>query len=359
MLELPDDLQKSVMQALATTSEVRWQREAQALSERYRAGSHEQPLATRREHVLGYAALILPATYAQLRGAMAATATRLPAWQPRTLLDLGSGPGTALWAATVQWSSLQALAAWEREPSFIALGRELARGSNAASIRGTRWQQVRLEAAAERDEQWDLVVLGHVLNELTPEVQRTVVALAWRLTSGLLLIVEPGTSAAFGGLRVARDQLLGLGAHTIAPCTHDKPCPLVDDWCHFPQRLKRPAFQRQARGAPSEWEDSKFAYAAMARFAPAEPMWGRVIRETMSNKAYAETTISTDDGVGHYQALKRYREAFRSVRGLEWGDALRESLAEPIHRVSLRPTTGEPAPAPHVWHDDAEGGLVV
>jgi ribosomal protein RSM22 (predicted rRNA methylase) len=131
-------------------------------------------------------------------------------------------------------------------------------------------------------------------------------------------------------VRAARDQLLLTGASTIAPCAHDRPCPLQNDWCHFPQRLNRPEFQRQARGTPSQWEDSKFSFAAMARFAAPEPIWGRVIGEPTATKAYAETLISTQSGVAHYRAFKRYREAFRRVRDLLWGGALATPLADPI-----------------------------
>jgi ribosomal protein RSM22 (predicted rRNA methylase) len=332
-LVLPDDLREAIARELAAVPAARWIREAQLLSERYRAPreGHREPIASGDVQALGYAALILPATYAQLRGALAATAARIPGWAPATMLDLGSGPGTALWAATAQWPSLRSLVAWEREPALIALGRNLARGSQAAAIRSARWEKVDLRRAAA-DGQYDLVVLGHVLNELDLDVRRQILAEAWKLTTGLLLIVEPGTAAAFAVVRTARDALLDVGAHTIAPCAHDQPCPLQDDWCHFPQRLKRPEFQRRARAAPSEWEDSKFAYAAMARFPPAAPIWGRVIREPISNKAYAEAAISTRDGVARYRGLKRHRETFRRVKNLAWGEALEQPLEGPVTR---------------------------
>ena len=144
------------------------------------------------------------------------------------------------------------------------------------------------------------------------------------------LIVEPGTSAAFPLVRAARDQLLLAGAHTIAPCPHDQPCPLVNDWCHFPQRLIRPDFQRQAREAPSQWEDSKFSYAALARFTPDAPIWGRVIREATSNKAYAEAKTSTRESIAHLRGLKRHKHAYHRVRKLDWGAALPDPPTEPI-----------------------------
>jgi ribosomal protein RSM22 (predicted rRNA methylase) len=338
MLTLPPDLHGAIAQALAAVPAARWLREAQKLSERYRAAraGQAEPLASGETQALGYAALIMPATYAQLRGALAAAAARVPGWAPATMLDLGSGPGTALWAATAQWPTLRALTAWEREPALIALGRNLARASQSAAVRAARWERVDLHTLghdfAIPNPQHDLVVLGHVLNELAPDTQKRVVAAAWELTAGLLLIVEPGTSAAFEVVRAARDALLGSGARTIAPCAHDQPCPLQNDWCHFPQRLKRPDFQRRARAAPSEWEDSKFAYAALARFPPEAPIWGRVIREPTSNKVYAEAQISTRDGVARYRGPKRYRESFRHVKELNWGAALEQPLEAPIER---------------------------
>jgi ribosomal protein RSM22 (predicted rRNA methylase) len=344
MLSLPNDLHDAIAGALAAVPAARWVRAAQLLSERYRAArmAPAKPIASGELQALGYAALIMPATYAQLRGAMAATAARIPGWSPRTMLDLGSGPGTALWAAVAQWPALRALAAWEREPALIALGRTLVRGSQTASLQTVHWERLDLVSSATlrsalSADQYDLVVLGHVLNELDLDMQRQVVAQAWDMTAGLLLIVEPGTSAAFGMLRAARDALLGAGAQTIAPCAHDQPCPLRNDWCHFPQRLKRPAFQRRARAAPSEWEDSKFAYAAMARFPAMAPIWGRVIREPVSNKAYAEAVISAQDGVARYRAPKRYRDAFRYLKELDWGAALAEPLQPPIEPIEQDP----------------------
>src|SRR5690349_12742360 len=184
-LSLPDDLHDAIARVLATVPTARWVREAQLLSERYRAprASSKTPLATGEAQALGYAALILPATFAQLRGALAATSARIPSWAPATMLDLGSGPGTALWAATAQWPSLRTLAAWEREPALIALGLTLARDSHHPAVRSASWERLdlrvlgrevsggRREAGDGISQRFDLVVLGHVLNELDSEVQ--------------------------------------------------------------------------------------------------------------------------------------------------------------------------------------------
>ncbi|MGQ9827643.1 MAG: small ribosomal subunit Rsm22 family protein [Roseiflexus sp.] len=326
MIALPADLRNAIAQALDTVPEMRWLNAARVLSEQYRnlRSTDAAPVVRTRFDALGYAALLMPATYAQLYGAMRAAAARVPSWQPKTMLDMGSGPGTALWAATGCWQSLRDLTAWEREPMLIALGRDLARVSAHPVLRHTRWVQRNLSIPVEHGVAFDLVVLGHVLGEIPPEERDAVVSFAWRMTRGMLLIVEPGTPGGFDVVRTARDRLLADGALTIAPCAHNLPCPLNNDWCHFPKRLRRPEFQRRARGAPSPWEDAKYSYAALARFPPERLIWGRVILEPSFNKACAEVLISSRDGIVHYRALKRDRDAFRWVKHLEWGQILEE-----------------------------------
>ena len=323
MLELPPALQTAISAALGSIPHVRWEREAQALSERYRASrvGGEPALTRGREQALGYAAIIMPATYAQLRGACAATAARIPAWQPTSLLDLGSGPGTALWAAQAQWPSIERMVAWERETSLIQLGRELGE-HGSSSVQQAHWERHDLAVGIDEGLQYDIVVLAHVLNELSQAARERVLLGAWQRAAGILLIIEPGTSSAFAIVRSARDYLLRQGSLTIAPCPHNVPCPIAHDWCHFPQRLQRPEFQRRARGAPSAWEDAKYSYAAMARFAPAAAIAGRIIREPEQTKGYISTHICTPDGIQKLQTLKRDREAFRAARKREWGDVL-------------------------------------
>ena len=154
--------------------------------------------------------------------------------------------------------------------------------------------------------------------------RQALVASAWEHCAGLLLIVEPGTSAAFAVVRAARDQLLQLRAHTIAPCAHDNPCPLQDDWCHFPQRLNRPSFQRRAKEASAGWEEAKFSYAAMARFPARTAIWGRLIHQPQAGKAGVELIVSSREGIVRPRIPKRNRPLYRWAADLKWGEALAE-----------------------------------
>lgn len=339
LVSLPYNLETAIEQALKPFPVSQWVSAAQNLSERYRAeqvapthkrevsSSKKEALATGNRAALGYIAQILPATYAQLYGAMAATKARIsPEWQPVTLLDIGSGPGTAFWAAKEIWPSLSFLTAWEREPAFIQLGQQLAKASDETALQNIQWRQINLENLLPQNApNFDLIVLGHVLNEMDAELQSKLVLYAWEHCNGILLIVEPGTSAAFPVVRAMRDLLLEKGAKTLAPCAHDKTCPLVNDWCHFPQRLNRPNFQRRAKAASAGWEESKFSYCAMARFEAESEIWGRLIHQPHLNKAYAELIVSSQDGIVRPRIPKRDRAAYNEARDLDWGDVLFKS----------------------------------
>jgi ribosomal protein RSM22 (predicted rRNA methylase) len=187
---------------------------------------------------------------------------------------------------------------------------------------------------------YDLVVLGHVLNELSAPLQEAVTAFAWEHCRGVLLIVEPGTTAAFAVVRRLREYLLTRGATTLAPCAHDRACPLRNDWCHFPQRLNRPAFQRRAKEGSAGWEESKFSYAALARFPADHPIWGRLIHQPHPGKAGVTLTVSSRAGIVEAHAPKRDRARYREAGDYRWGD----SLDTPPEGMTLTALSGEPAP---------------
>ena len=329
MLSLPSQLEAAIETALQRVPASKWKSTATALSERYRTQrtGQEQSLARTPEEVLGYAALIFPAAYAQLSGAMSATRERVPSWQPTSMLDIGSGPGTALWAATAQWSTLQKLVAWEREAAFIDFGRQLAQASDNPALRSTTWQKVTLGGKLPGNfETYDLIVFGHVLNELPETLRNAIVTLAWQHCSGMLLIVEPGTSAAFPIVKAMREYLLTLDAQTVAPCAHNLACPLMNDWCHFPQRLERPSFQRRAKSASAGWEESKFSYAAMARFPADTPIWGRLIHQPHKLKYQVSLNVSSKNGIVNVEIPKSERDAFRDASRYEWGDVITDAM---------------------------------
>lgn len=329
-MELPPALQVALNAELEHMSTGRLAASAAALSVRYRTGTPASGGAFARtaDEIAAYAATRLPATYAAIAAALAQTRARLPGWAPRTLVDVGAGPGTATWAAAATWPQLERATLVEREPEMVALGRRLAAHAGWDVLRAATWEHTDLTGAwgaAPPDRADDLVIAAYLLGELPPERVAPLMERLWQRAGGVLLLVEPGTPAGFARIRAARDQLLAASAHTIAPCPHDHPCPMPPDgWCHFAQRIARTRQHRQAKAGALGYEDEKFAFAALAR-QPGSPIAARVIRHPRIRPGQIHLELCAPGGLATQTVTRRDRERFRQARDLRWGAAIPES----------------------------------
>lgn len=308
-------LQREVAAAVTPTS-------AAALSARYRDRAAIGPRARSPEDVAAYAATRLPATYAAVACVLAEVRARSPAFVPRSQLDLGAGLGAALWAAAETWPSLEQVTAIEREPEMLAAGRRVA-ASGPAPVATSGWAHADARTA-QVGGPFDLVTISYMLSELDPRAARHALETAWAATGsgGVLVVVEPGTPDGSHRVLAARELLLELGGFTVAPCPHDRACPLAaPDWCHFAVRLPRSAQHRLAKRARLGHEDEKFAYAVIAREetsrAPA-----RIVRHPLIRGGHVHLALCAEDGVRNVVVSKRDRDAFAVARKASWGDAL-------------------------------------
>ncbi|MGC1623959.1 MAG: small ribosomal subunit Rsm22 family protein, partial [Pseudolabrys sp.] len=64
----------------------------------------------------------LPATYAAIRSSFNAVAEARPDFMPGDALDVGAGPGTALWAAAECWPAVSEALLVEASPIFRTYG---------------------------------------------------------------------------------------------------------------------------------------------------------------------------------------------------------------------------------------------
>lgn len=319
-MELPSDLQQALEHVLRAITPARLGRAAEALSQRYRAvkAAEEGLLLSGPDDALAYAAHRMPATYAAIGAALTAAKARL-SFAPHTILDVGAGTGAAAWAATAIWPELERATLIERDGSMLALGRQLAAQARATVLRSAEWRRGDLVGGALITPH-DLVTAAYMIGELSEAARVGLVDRLWAATSGLLLIIEPGTPTGFAVMRAARDQLLAAGAIVVAPCPHQAACPIAaGDWCHFAQRLARPAAQRRVKGAELGYEDEKFAYVALAR-SPGTPIAARVIRHPHYAPGRVELQLCTPTGIEKRTVPKSAREVYRAARDLRWGD---------------------------------------
>jgi ribosomal protein RSM22 (predicted rRNA methylase) len=323
-MDLPNDLRLALERALREARPAALATAAAALSARYREGhgrgAVELPYVHDAAGAAAYAAARMPATYAAIVAAARATAAALPELAPRSLLDVGGGTGSALWAAVGAWESLAAATVIEREPAMLALGHRLAAAGRHPALPRAAWQAADVTTPWQA-EQHDLVSAAYVLGELDEGPRAALVERLWSLAGQALLIVEPGTPRGFAIVRAARARLITLGAQIVAPCPHQAECPMAGgDWCHFAQRVARTREQRKAKGAELGYEDEKYSYVAAAR-APGLPIAGRILRHPLARPGRVELALCAPDGL-RAETISRSDRRWRQARDLRWGDAL-------------------------------------
>jgi ribosomal protein RSM22 (predicted rRNA methylase) len=298
---------------------------ARRMSEVYRAGGSSLAITDRRD-ALAYALVRMPATFAAVGAALLAAREAAADIHPRSLLDIGAGPGTASLAAMAVFETLDAATEVESNAALGALARDIAGALHRpATIHHEAGDALavlpRLPAA-------DLVIVSYVLGELGSIAQQRLTDEAWAHTRQMLVLVEPGTPDGARRIVTQRDRLIASGAHTAAPCPHDFACPLqAPDWCHFTQRLARSRDHRLIKDADAPYEDERFSYVALVRDKIARPA-ARVLAQPETAKAAITAKLCEADGVARVvQVARRNKPAFAEARRWRWGDAV-ESRTE-------------------------------
>lgn len=319
-MELPSALRAALDEILAGLALREVSPAAELLSRRYRSETRDGRLHLSSELAAkAYLATRLPATYAAIRSAMAAVADLRPAFAPRSLLDVGAGPGSALWAASDAWPGLASATLVEASAPIRVWGERLAEHAAVASV---RWQAEDFTAGLPAADPHDLVTLAYVLSEISEAERDKLVARLWDLTADTLLVIEPGTPAGWQRILRARRQLLEAGAHFVAPCPHAHACPLAaPDWCHFSRRVARTRLHRQAKQGVVPWEDEKFSYFVASRF-PAPVPAARIIATPRQASGRTTLKLCTAEGTAETVLVSRREgDAYREARRADWGDA--------------------------------------
>jgi ribosomal protein RSM22 (predicted rRNA methylase) len=320
-MQLPRALREAVDAALEGISASELATAAAALSQRYRNEVRDGRLhVTDDMATRAYLAVRLPATFAAVHAAMAAAAELQTDFAPRSMLDVGAGPGTALWAAAEFWPSLADALLVEPSAAMRRWGERLAAHPPVGHI---SWQVGDAATTLGSIAPHDLVTLAYVLGELDPAARAPLVHRLWAAAAQMLVIVEPGTPGGWARVLEARQVLVDAGAHLVAPCPHAAACPLSPpDWCHFAQRVARSRLHRAAKTADVPWEDEKFIYIVAAR-TPASLVQARVIGPPRAASGRVHLKLCRGDGSAAEQLFtRREGETYKRARRLDWGDAL-------------------------------------
>ncbi len=246
-----------------------------------------------------------------------------------SVLDIGSGPGPASFAANVFGARKAFLV--DKSEKALALARKIAvEGRNADFEIITQRAELE-EFCVPQGENFDLIVASHSLNELwqdTPNwldrrrdfVLRLLPALR---TGGILLLVEPSAHYTSVPLLALRDALLSTQTQEnalacVGPCPHSKSCPMLalgarPCFSEWPWKAP-PLISKLANAAGLDRISLKAAWVAFKKLSkrsadaehagavlrpPAAPgsIRGRIVSEPLRNKAgRIRYIVCTDTG---------------------------------------------------------------
>jgi ribosomal protein RSM22 (predicted rRNA methylase) len=291
------------------------------ISQTYRSGGNSAAIRTEAD-ALAYALARMPATYAAVAASLNALCEIRPDFAPKTLLDIGAGPGTATWAGAEAFSSLADFMSIDANTALRMLALDLFNKSSRLS--GVRYTRGDARAALADAEAADLVIASYLIGEMDDTERTALAELMWAKTRDTLLIVEPGTPAGYARIIALRAQLIALGAHVAAPCPHDGGCPLIaPDWCHFTQRLPRSRAHKALKDAELPFEDEKFAYVALTRTSIARHP-ARVLAQPDVGKVEVTAKLCTPEGLVVAKIPRRAKADYARARRWRWGDAVIE-----------------------------------
>lgn len=328
-MQLPSSLRHTLETFAAAFPRSELERASRHISERYRRLEQADAMLgiTSEAEAMAYGATRLPATYAAASKALEALKRSLPHFVPTSVLDVGAGPATAIFAALEHWPNIAGLSLIEPNWHLLKLGEKLLKAthSNLQPV----WRQAEITSLALEREQHDLVLSAYVLNEIEQEKGKsaveTTVKKLWQATTGALVIVEPGTPAGYTSLMHLREWLIKAGANLAAPCTHIETCPLLaqmpQKWCHFSVRVERSKLHRQVKqDATLPYEDEKFAYIVATRLPPIMPAY-RLIGHPRGTRVVEADVCASSGEVKHLTIAKSHPQ-YKAFRKAEWGEGL-------------------------------------
>lgn len=225
----------------------------------------------------------------------------------RTVWDLGGGPGVLTLAASALCPGA-AFTLADLRPEALAWAE-----SHLQPL-GLRLQTRRQRLPELPDGRPDLVLLGHVVNELPERDQEALLArLKERLApGGALVILEPALLAQTRRLMALREAFLDSPWSLAAPCPCPGPCPMLaleKQWCVAELPWTPPSWFRELdRAAGLDRRHLAFAYLVARRDAPAKAPTARIIGVPRPQKGKVERWVCTPTGGERWEALARHGE---------------------------------------------------
>lgn len=327
-------------------------RHAAEMSLRYREArenpSKSQALFLKEENdYQAYLAVRAPATYAACLAAVSKFKERVENSIDNlgSVLDVGGGPGTALWALAqhFHWKKATIL---ECDKNWSSIGTSFLGSQPTFEYRVAKVENEKLNPCS-----YDTVIASYSLNEW--QNKQEILERLWLATKKWLILIEPGRSDCFAVLETFRSQRLAAkDCRIIAPCTGHGNCPLKPlaksqspsdhpssyspghlpghSWCHFSARLDRSRLHRKAKGAQLGFEDEKYTYLVLEKTEgePLNPKEGsfRVMESPRVRAGHIRLALCNSHQISESVIAKSEGEIYKRAKQIDRGDLWTPSI---------------------------------
>lgn len=314
-MKLPEYLTESLESTLVHTKLKNLVESRMKLTESYKdIRKNTDPIKTENDF---YTYLIsrLPATYN-----VSYQVLEMLKGQPiKSMLDIGSGPGTSIYAGLEIFEGLEKLTLVERNKFFL----DFSRNTLEKEFEHIPTSFIKTDLQSHTfDQNHDLAIMSYVLNELEESKKEEIINKIWNKANKFLVIIEPGTPKGFENIRKIRKLLLSLNANIVAPCTHLNTCPISDgDWCHFYKRIERNRMQKYLKTATESYEDEKYSYVIFSKDKITYTDKKRIIRFPKILKGHSDLQVCSNKGIENI-TISAKDSNYKKAKKLDWGDEL-------------------------------------
>lgn len=264
-----------------------------------------------KEFRAGYILYFLISNY--LKASFTLSEASIPEKKSLKILDIGSGPGTALLAASSFFK--------DRSVSLTAVDQNRHILKDASSLI-SKYAGLPVKTIAEpisarnvgsvlHESAFDVIFLSNFVGEIRPFELRA--ALIQKLlgsflsADGSLIIIEPALRETSRDLMTLRDDLLTENPNISVQslCLHDLPCPMLRannrDWCHVYLEWRRPELiEKIDRLIGNQKNYLKFSYLILKNKATVQPLpddVSRVVSSPLISKGKKELLICNCKGL--------------------------------------------------------------
>lgn len=257
-----------------------------------------RPYMDELRRLSSYLLFYWPVSYAQTRAMLRMAGLDGGGMNAPRILDLGSGPAPCSIAAADHFGAAAAsIVACDQSPAALECAGRLAAGAGYRLEQVTGWNA---EKSPVPEGPFDLVVMGHLLNELWSDsgdrtdrrFELLETALSRLGPGGALLFLEPALLKTGREAIALRDRLAAGGCGVLAPCLRSGPCPALSaegQTCHSDFEWEAPPVVRELSRRTGLGKDlvktTAFVVVPGRSGDAYKPAEYRVVSDPMINKA--------------------------------------------------------------------------